>query len=343
MPKLRKTRGRKQRRMRAAMPRSRRGNGDWNGDLGLTGIGFRPTQARGPRVATVQHRQMPLGATPHFQRGMLYYENALTITGTTGAIGNYFFRANGVFDPNASGTGHQPMGFDQMMLLFEQWYVLRAHIRVRFMNTTAGLVVAGVALAPDMTSVAVDNAQEQGLLKTVVLENKGVQGDVREINLAIDNPRYMGVKRQAYISSALYQGTSGNDPTELDYFKLFIYNYDGASTATVTFDVTISYDVYFNEPRQLGLSMDKRMEDIRRSFKNRFDPKPKPEVLDTLEELRKLLRNAAISDEEKKLPPAMPADQLAMLPEDKETWVHLIEYLREHPLKCERPSTGPCK
>lgn len=226
------------------------------GNLGPTGLTFRPAVQRGPTASAVQLNQMPLPRTPHFQTGMVYYENGLAITGTTGAIGNYFFRANDAFDPNQTGTGHQPMGFDQMMLLFEQFYVLRANIKVRFNNTGNNTAVVGVALTPDTTSIVPESSQEQGLLKSRICMKSGETADHQVITLTCDTPSYFGVKRQPYIASSLYQGTAGNVPTEVCYFKLFAYSLDAASTVTISFDVTISYDVFFQEPRQLGESVD---------------------------------------------------------------------------------------
>jgi hypothetical protein len=226
------------------------------GNLGTSGLVFTPAVQRGPTPSATQLSHMPLPRVPHFQTGMVYYENGLSITGTTGAIGNYFFRANDAFDPNQTGTGHQPMGFDQMMLLFEQFYVLRSNIKVRFVNTGTNVAVVGVALTPDTTSIVPESSQEQGLLKSRLIMKAGNAGDHQTVNLACECPMYFGIKRQPYIASSLYQGTAGNVPTELCYFKLFTYSVDGSTTAAVNFDVTLTYDVYFQEPRQLGESVD---------------------------------------------------------------------------------------
>jgi len=240
---------------------------------------------------------MPLQRVPHFQTGMLYYENGLTLSGGgAGTIGNYFFRCNDAFDPNATGTGHQPMGFDQMMLLFEQFYVLRSHIRIRAYNTSSAgfFPVVGLALTPDTTSIVSESAQEQGLLVSKVMPPKSEAGDHITLTLTCDCPRYFGVKRQPYIASSLFQGTAGNVPTELCYFKLFVYDLGAANTVSVIFDVTISYDVYFQEPRQLGESLE-----TARLLKEAFIyrktlRKPIPRPNDHLTELRLGVARAAL-------------------------------------------------
>lgn len=211
---------------------------------------------------------------------MVYYENGLTLSsGGAGTIGNYFFRANDAFDPNQTGTGHQPMGFDQMMLLFEQFYVLRSHCRIRAYNTSGAgfFAVVGLALTPDTTSIVSESAQEQGLLVSKVMHPKSETGDLTVLELTCDCPRYFGVKRQPYIASSLYQGTAGNVPTEVCYFKLFIYDLAATNTMTMSFDVTITYDVYFQEPRQLGESLDQQrlLQEAVRYRKIIRKPKPK--------------------------------------------------------------------
>jgi len=279
------------RRQKQQNPRGRRGGSNFG-----AGTNYRPAVQRGPSAATTQLTSMPLQRVPHFQTGMIYYENGLTLSGGgAGTIGNYFFRANDAFDPNATGTGHQPMGFDQMMLLFEQFYVMRSHIRIRAYNISgAGFFpVIGLALTPDQTSIVSESAQEQGLLVSKVMPPKSEAGDHLTLTLTCDCPRYFGVKRQPYISSSLYQGTAGNVPTEICYFKLFVYDLAAANTVAINFDVTITYDVYFQEPRQLGESVEtaKVLADAFRYRKTLRKPIPKPN--DHLTNLRLAVAKAA--------------------------------------------------
>jgi len=71
---------------------------------------------------------------PKFKKRLVYSETSLTVASTSGSSNSYFFSANGLFDPNTTGTGHQPMGFDQMMLMYEQYTVFASKITVEFIN-----------------------------------------------------------------------------------------------------------------------------------------------------------------------------------------------------------------
>lgn len=288
MPNKNNTQKRGRGRIRRQKPKNSNPRGRGGSNFG-SGTNFRPAVQRGPSAAATQLMSMPLQRVPHFQTGMIYYENGLALTGGgAGTIGNYFFRANDAFDPNQTGVGHQPMGFDQMMLLFEQFYVLRAHIRVRAYNTSgAGFFpVVGIALTPDATSIVSESAQEQGLLVSKVMPPKGEASDHVLLTLTCDCPRYFGVKRQPYIASSLYQGTAGNVPAEVCYFKLFIYDLAAANVVSVNFDVTITYDVYFQEPRQLGESLQTATV-LADAFKNRKTfRKPALRTLSSLSQLR---------------------------------------------------------
>jgi len=57
------------------------------------------------------------------------YCDTFTVNPSIGVAGYYVFSANGMFDPNITGTGHQPMGFDQMCTFYNHYEVIGARIR----------------------------------------------------------------------------------------------------------------------------------------------------------------------------------------------------------------------
>lgn len=54
----------------------------------------------------------------------------VTVDGTVGA--NYLFRCNSIYDPDQSGTGHQPLTHDQWQNFYQFYTVIGAKITCRF-------------------------------------------------------------------------------------------------------------------------------------------------------------------------------------------------------------------
>lgn len=210
-------------------------------------------------------KQTALMRTPLFpasvrKRGQLYYESALGLTlPTSGNVVTYFFSANGMFDPNITGTGHQPIGFDQMMLMYEQATVVRSSIQVTF-NVGPGLTGEfGVALFPDASALTnPSQLVENGLVNYVPLtsgsstfQNQRIRSVVR---LDCDICKYFGRRgiRSLLNDDNLYTTAAAN-PVEQAYYGVVAWQIspDGSTTTSLGFDVLISYDVIYWEPRKL--------------------------------------------------------------------------------------------
>jgi hypothetical protein len=199
-----------------------------------------------------------LGHT-YFKRGMIYYEKGTQLSPLTGgaAVG-YVFSANGLYDPNITSTGHQPMGFDQLMALYEQYYVVSSTITVRFSAFQSLLPVpVALYLSPD-ASVLTSATQlvENGLCKSVLLPGfSGTLSPVSTLTLNCDIPRYYRRTRAAMLNDPELAGTAAANPTEQVYYIITAWQALGdTATTTIHFDVILSYDVVFTEPRKLAIS-----------------------------------------------------------------------------------------
>lgn len=219
-----------------------------------------PTLARVPAPRTEALHRVPLFPASVRRRGQLYYESALGLTApTSGNAVTYFYSANGMFDPNITGTGHQPIGFDQMMLMYEQCTVIKSSVQVTF-NIGAGLTVnVGVALFPDASALTnPSQLVENGLLRYITctsgsntFQNQHMRTTVR---LDCDIARYFGRRgvRVLLADDNLYTTAAAN-PVEQVYYGIVAWQLspDGSTTTTIGFDVLISYDVVYWEPRKL--------------------------------------------------------------------------------------------
>lgn len=72
----------------------------------------------------------------------LKYVEQVLISNTANIFTDYQFRLNSLFDPNSTGTGHQPYGFDQLAQLYNRYRVYKVNytITVEPNNTNTGLV-----------------------------------------------------------------------------------------------------------------------------------------------------------------------------------------------------------
>lgn len=173
---------------------------------------------------------------------------------STGAVlaGGYVFTANGLYDPNITGTGHQPMGFDQLMLFYEHYTVTSAKITVNFYNADVDdSVVVGILLAPDPTpETNFSKLNENGMLtKRWINPNAGNGNNKCTLTASCNIAKLNGKK--TIIDDDIFRGDVGSNPAEQSYFHLFAYNQINTNVVSVSFEVMIEYTAIFTEPRKM--------------------------------------------------------------------------------------------
>lgn len=81
-------------------------------------------------------------------------KNQLNI-GAAGIISNQVYNACSLFDPNFTGIGSQPRGFDQLMVLYRKYTVIGSKITVHFIPvSTIGSYIAAINLKSLSTTEA---------------------------------------------------------------------------------------------------------------------------------------------------------------------------------------------
>lgn len=217
-----------------------------------------PTAPVGNSVHQTQLTKNPLFPIRSFQRGQLYYEGFINLAPTIGSLQIYNFSANDLYDPNRTGTGHQPMGFDQMMNLYEQFTVVRSHIKITACNYGGDQARIAVYLNPDTSASTITAVMENGLLETKVLAGSGTdagQHRVKSLELTCDVPKYFGKTYDAILADPQMYGTIASSPGEQVYFTIAVWDpFNASGDCQVGLDVTISYDSMYWEPKKLTSS-----------------------------------------------------------------------------------------
>lgn len=213
-----------------------------------------PTAVSRRTAQQAQLTQTPLWPVSKLIHDQFYYDFGQSLVGTIGVVASRVYSVNGVFDPDITGTGHQVIGFDQMMAAYNHYSVIRAKLTVTFLNNGDAPARCGVYLNPEPTPLTDQvRIMENGLVKTVVCECKTVPaGDrMRSVSMDCDVRRYFGKGRYSELLEVNYSGTAAANPPEQVYFTVFTLNPFDATTTTVLYDVVLSYDVIYHEPRKL--------------------------------------------------------------------------------------------
>jgi len=182
---------------------------------------------------------------PSRATALLRYNETIEIAPTTGVSGHYLFRANSIFDPNFTGTGHQPYGHDTYQAIYNHYKVNYATIVIVPVENDDGMI--GCTITDDSTvNVSFDNCKE---VKNTVMKAMGANGTPEKI------VQYYN-KNQVFEENADGCGANfGANPTEQAFFDVWCAMKTATTTGvTFTLNISITYNVSFWELKDLGES-----------------------------------------------------------------------------------------
>lgn len=194
-------------------------------------------------------------APPRMKRTFNYCDKRSLDGGAGGTVSSLFFSANSLYDPDRSGVGHQPMGFDQLMPLYDHFVVTKARINVmaavasEAVGRAANQVLAINIRDTNTTTTNIAESIEAGrAVWTLMTQGTGARGAV-SLSHEVDVRKFLG--RQSLLSDPQMKGSIIGNPTEEVFFEISVANLDGDDPPLVDMLVTIQYEAYLIEPSKL--------------------------------------------------------------------------------------------
>jgi len=209
------------------------------------------------------HKPSPYSYTPSLaamvptgQRLTLKYADRYTFNEMGVNFGRWEWRGSALFDPDVTGTGHQPKGFDQMAALYRKYLVLGSQITVMFGNkedtpdTEAAPAKGVLAVKNINTSLTMNELIEQPI------STWGIQGTANAPPVKLSLPYvsnwkfsgYKGVNRDTDFSALVTA-----NPVSNFYYEFFCER-GGDSHINMQLHVEIRFDCWFWEPQDLTSS-----------------------------------------------------------------------------------------
>lgn len=186
---------------------------------------------------------------------MLYSsDTAITLASAAANPGVHVFSCNGLFDPDVTGTGHQPRGFDQLMLFYDHYVVQKARVSVRFFNNgTTVPAMCFITVRDNSTkSTSILDYLESSITKTVSLgvETSGTAS--AQLQYTVDVGRFLG--RRDTMSDPQLKGTAVTNPAEGCSFHIGAFTPDYFTACSVTAQVVVEYSCSLIEPKIVAAS-----------------------------------------------------------------------------------------
>jgi len=193
-------------------------------------------------------------AFPKQLMNTLTYTEIIQINVTAGSPGFvYGWVCNGLYDPNRTGTGHQPLYFDQLAALYNHYTVLKSRIKAQICYpTVAGVnsVVASLYMDDDNTPKAdALQAAEMPFAQSSQWKPSTDMGPT--LYCTFDAAKVYGGNPA---SNDNLHGTVASNPNEVSQFFVQTWDNSLSGATAVQIFVKMEFDVLWDELTTIPVS-----------------------------------------------------------------------------------------
>lgn len=163
--------------------------------------------------------------------------------GAAGSQASYVYRLNSCFDPDFTGVGGQPDGFDQWKTLYQQYRVMACDVQVH------AVALAGCALAtisPSVSSGVSGSAEENIGLRRASGALTNVSGQVAKLHSLYRIGDIFGVPDSSVLDNDNYAATVTSSPSSAAYLRVEAET--SGATDTVMIWVVLTMYTRFEKP-----------------------------------------------------------------------------------------------
>jgi len=169
------------------------------------------------------------------------------------AFNDQVFRLNSVFDPDATGVGHQPRGFDQWSLVYNQYRVSRCDVNVLIRQRAShGINVRAIANNA-AASLAGDFNLGEFMAHTYLGQTSSNTPPLKR-KLSFQPHKILGNTWQQYIGNDGSSALTTTNPLDECYLHIVVQQVDQVTACDFEYEVQLLYRVTFYDRVNLAIS-----------------------------------------------------------------------------------------
>lgn len=203
--------------------------------------------SRKPKRVLVNRALQPI---PQRYIAKLKYSDVVT---TSSGLGDFALNLNSLFDPNRTGIGHQPYGFDQLAILYNRYRVISCGYRVNLTASSSTIPIMLTAMPANQVVVAGTASEiRENPRSKYITQNPGAYAPVLSGKSYI--PSVVGRTRAQYMADDRYQAEVTGSPQELAILNLQTFTSNDQPIASQLVQVLMEFTVEFFDVKSLGQS-----------------------------------------------------------------------------------------
>lgn len=187
----------------------------------------------------------------HLMNHMQYTE---TLVAGGATVVNQDWNGNSVYDPNASGVGHQPYGYGVTELVYAEYLVHAARCTVTVLNRSTDPLWAQIYAGPDadVTITAIDTIAEMPFSKTVGIAGSAGGPSIKKLSLYIKTKWMADQEEKEALMGDDWDGSVGANPTRKWLFRTVLTS-GAATNVNAVIKTDLDYYVEWYQAHEAGL------------------------------------------------------------------------------------------
>lgn len=206
--------------------------------------------------------RLPISGFPKSKMVKLRYSAEVILNPpAVGVPAVHYFTANSMYDPDLTGIGHQPRGFDEWMNVYDHYTVLGCRATARWIPSSStekvpsawGIALTDDASFPHASLGDIIESVEGGRNYRLAGQSATTTGGIRpSVSRRFSAKKFFGVK--ALIGKDEYKGTVSTNPTEMAHLALWACGPSVSDPDAIVFQMTIDYIAVLTERKGLARS-----------------------------------------------------------------------------------------
>lgn len=206
------------------------------------------------RLSIPRRVYVPGGTFPYQLQNKNVYTDTFSRSFDTGSFTSFIFSANGMYDPNITGTGTQPLYFDQLCSVYNHYTVIASSITCIISGHQNG---AGAGTYTH-TRCGLYIDDDTSIVTSIDDLNQRPGAQVKCMNFASNSPIVLTAgwnARRVFpgdpLGNSVLQGSAAANPTEQSFY---VFGFDDPSgiSNNIYATVKITYTAVWDELKTVG-------------------------------------------------------------------------------------------